>query len=446
MAKVGDMIANQLEVLDDELHYVLNTTLTDIQLHVESHIDRIMYFAEKKRMLFQHCYRNKAEFQTRMLQAKLDGATVADPRMRNGLQVAVLNEYLVRLGQLERIHLPKVVREGDVFLSRQNLGGYTFLEYWKSHAKSAVDIYNTLVEIDRTTTQFGLMFPNSYIDEYRGVVQEHCSDWHLDDPPPFSHPFRNVPGFGDNENVDLPDCQKFPHFFWTNMFKGCDKIVRKASDATQSENGNDMAIWVKKQHPRKRNKWTGRYLMCQGGYLEYFDTDHNIRLLRKKPRGAIPLANVDMIARDHKTGGFKLVTKRRVFAFKAKDSATNEKVLYDIQCAQRWAIHHEDEVDHKGHAKTSVDAGKRYRGDGEHDGHAEDEEGGQLMDSMDRMLTSADSVSSDGALSWTSAEDSQDMGGEENPLASQPKLSKKAMKKEKAAAEKRVAQATSDFV
>ena len=153
-----------------------------------------------------------------------------------------------------------------------------------------------------------------------------------------------------------------------------------------------------------------------------------------------------MIARDHKTGGFKLVTKRRVFAFKTKDSATNEKVLYDIQCAQRWAIHHEDEVDHKGHAKTSVDSGKRYRGDGEHDGHAEDEEGGQLMDSMDRMLTSADSVSSDGALSWTSAEDSQDMGGEENPLASQPKLSKKAMKKEKAAAEKRVAQATNDFV
>jgi hypothetical protein len=420
MAKVGDLIANQLEVLDDELHYVLNTTLTDIQLHMESHIDRIMYFAEKKRMLFQHCYRNKAEFQTRILQAKLDGATVQDRRMRDMLQVNVLNEYLVRLGQLERIHLPKVVREGDVFLSRQNLGGYTFLEYWKKHAQSAQQIYNTLLEIDTTTSQWGLIFPNSYIEEYRGVITEKCTEWYLEQPTDFVHPFVNVPTYGDNPGVTLPECPKYPAFFWTSMFAGCDKIVRKASDMSESEDGNAMEIWVKKRHPRKRNKWSPRFLMCHGGYLEYFDTDKNIRLMRKKPKGAIPLRNVDQVMRDHKSGGFLLVTKRRVFYFKAKNSELNDKCIYDIMCAKRWAENHEDEVDDAGHAKVSVDNAQRYAGDGKFDE-------AQGTGSMDAMMESVDSGVSQ--LSWSSEDtrgsrdmqQSQDLSGFEEAEAPAPK-------------------------
>jgi hypothetical protein len=367
--KVELLVKRQLHAMDEELHYILESVLKDVKHFVAGHIDRILYFAEKKQLLFQHAYHNKAEFQTRMMHAKLEGATVGDIRMRSNLQVTVLNEYLIKLGQLERIYMPKIIREGDVFLSRSNMGAYIFLEYWKAHARQASEIYNTLVQVDTLATKAALVFPDAYIDEFRGYITRQCeecnrvlgahsqnSDDLIDGPRELVHPFDGIPGFGAAEPLleeNTPTCPEYPKAFWTSMFLGCDRIVRKAHDMSESANGNDMAIWVEKQHPRDLKKWSRRYLMCKPGYLEYFDTDKNIRIMRKKPKGAIPLIFVTSIQHSPQHHGFVIKTRRRTFVFRAPSHAENEECIYNVECAKRWADAHEDEIQEH---QLSIDA------------------------------------------------------------------------------------------
>ena len=125
------------------------------------------------------------------------------------------------------------------------------------------------------------------------------------------------------------------------MFTGCDKIVRKAEDIAESEDANDMAIWVSKLSGGPgQDKWQKRFLVVRGGYLEYYDTDKHIhsRLRARKPKGAIPLLYVNQITNSRRYNGFKLVTRRRTFDFKAATEADNQKCIYDLQCAKRWCM------------------------------------------------------------------------------------------------------------
>ena len=209
---------------------------------------------------------------------------------------------MVKLGQLERVHLPKVVREGDVFLSRSGLGGYTFLEYWKAHARGAFELYNTLVEIDEVTSKQALVFPESYIEEYRGLVEAQCVKHGVSAPKDFMHPFGKV------KATRLPLCPNYPDFFWTNMFTGCDKIIRKAEDVAESEDGNGLALWVQKLGGPDNNRWQKRYIVITGGYLEYYDNDTkiNTRFNARKPKGAIPLLYVTQILHSKRNNGFKV--------------------------------------------------------------------------------------------------------------------------------------------
>lgn len=159
-----------------------------------------------------------------------------------------------------------------------------------------------MIEIDEVTSKQALVFPESYIEEYRGVVELNCVKHGVVLPDDFIHPFVRV------KAVRQPLCPKYPDFFWTNMFTGCDKIIRKAEDVAESEDGNNMQLWASKLGGSDNNKWQKRYIIISGGYLEYYDSDKNIhtRFNARKPKGAIPLLYVTQILHSKRNNGFKV--------------------------------------------------------------------------------------------------------------------------------------------
>eukprot|EP01052_Picozoa_sp_SAG31_P018234 SAG31_NODE_1284_length_9010_cov_56.116934_2_plen_163_part_00 len=159
-----------------------------------------------------------------------------------------------------------------------------------------------MVEIDEVTSKQALVFPESYIEEYRGLVEAQCIKHSVKMPPDFLHPFRKV------KATQLPLCPKYPDFFWTSMFTGCDQIIRQAQDVSESEDGNGLARWVQKMSGSDTTKWQRRFIIIRAGYVEYFDSDKNIysRFNSRKPRGAIPLLYVTGISNSKRNNGFKV--------------------------------------------------------------------------------------------------------------------------------------------